>query len=132
MAFEDMHPVSKRCCCCKVRHGFVSCLAPFLPWCVLWQVFFVDYGNSERVPFICLCVMSAVDQREPPQAVRCCLAGVKPVLTGWSDMSSTRFIDLVEDKHLMAHVCISTWLALFSLQFSLPPTLLTSVPVPKG
>jgi len=86
----------------------------------------VDYGNIDQVPLDCLCVMSAVDQREPPQAVQCCLAGVKPVLVGWSDKSSMRFAALVEDKHLVAHVCVSLSFVSFSFIYPVVPAAATN------
>lgn len=75
------------------------------------QVVYIDFGNTEWVPFDSLCSMVAADRRDPAQAIECFLAGVKPSLVNWSENACMFFANLISDKHLMAHVrpCCSIW-----------------------
>lgn len=68
---------------------------------------FIDYGNTEYVPFDLLCEMDAVDMLEPAQAFEVFLSGVKPgppSYSRWSDRANDRFMQLTQDVQLMIKV----------------------------
>ena len=69
-------------------------------------MFFVDYGNTELMPFDRLCVMSAEDMQEPAKAFECYLTGLKPgpPYLRWSPEAAARLDQLVFNKELMAKV----------------------------
>ena len=44
------------------------------------DVFFIDFGNTELVTLDQICVeFPPIVRSVPPMAVRCCMAGIKPV-----------------------------------------------------
>ncbi len=64
---------------------------------------FIDYGNTEWVPFDGLCKLNQAEKTEPGQAFECFLSGVKPNLK-WSEKAGMRLQQLTADRHLMADV----------------------------
>lgn len=64
----------------------------------LYDVFYIDYGYEE-------CNIATSKVREipedfrtlPPQAIRCCLHGVKPKNIHWSNASTNDFLRLTNE-----------------------------------
>lgn len=67
---------------------------------------YIDYGNTEFVPFDRLCAMDATDMQEPAMAFEVFLSGVKPgpPYLRWSDEANTRFEQLTMGKQLIIQV----------------------------
>ncbi|XP_041952266.1 tudor domain-containing 6 isoform X1 [Alosa sapidissima] len=67
-------------------------------------VYFVDYGNTEMVDSQSVRHLPSKYQMLPPLALKCALAGIKPVCDGWSVKALNFFSDSVMDKVLDLHV----------------------------
>lgn len=67
-------------------------------------VYFVDYGNIETVDRHSICHLPSKYQILPPLALKCALAGIRPVCDGWSVKALNFFSNSVMDKVLDLHV----------------------------
>ncbi|XP_062406192.1 tudor domain-containing 6 isoform X2 [Sardina pilchardus] len=67
-------------------------------------VYFVDYGNTEIVDSQSIRNLPSKYQMLPPLALKCALAGIKPVCDGWNLKALNFFSDSVMDKVLDLHV----------------------------
>ncbi|NXU57800.1 TDRD1 protein, partial [Turnix velox] len=61
-------------------------------------VIYIDYGNSEVLPLTKLCPVAPGLMSLPAQAIRCTLAGVKPLSGSWTSKSAIFMNQLVKDK----------------------------------
>ena len=69
------------------------------------EVCFVDYGNSELVPFSRLKQLNPEFAKLPAQATPCCLVEIAPTSgTDWSEEVVERLFELVDGKSLVAQV----------------------------
>ncbi|XP_067679478.1 maternal protein tudor-like isoform X2 [Haliotis asinina] len=66
------------------------------------EVYFIDYGNTERIPLRSVKDLKPVFRSEPAQAIKCMLSNLKSGSQEWSDASAEMFESLTLDKHLMA------------------------------
>lgn len=63
----------------------------------IFQVFFVDFGNTDTVELSNLCRLSAELTQIPIQATRCSLSGIFPLFGNlWDDDAVSRFNELIE------------------------------------
>ncbi|XP_071788327.1 tudor and KH domain-containing protein-like [Asterias amurensis] len=71
------------------------------------DLYYVDFGDSDKMPRDSLCSLRSDFLSLPHQAVECCLAGVQPVESEWSDVAVDLFEDLTycaKWKPLMAKI----------------------------
>ena len=69
------------------------------------QVMFIDYGNTEYVPFQSLCEMGAREMQEPAMAFEVELSGVKSATyPRYSDEANERFRELTCGVQLVMRV----------------------------
>ena len=70
------------------------------------EVYFIDYGNREVVPFSRMKPLNPEFAKLPAQAIPCCLAEVAPSGGGteWSDEATEIVFDLVNGKSLVAQI----------------------------
>ncbi|XP_071116873.1 uncharacterized protein [Haliotis cracherodii] len=66
------------------------------------EVYFIDYGNTERIPLSSVKDLKPVFRSEPAQAIKCMLSNLKSSTQAWSDASAEMFESLTLDKHLLA------------------------------
>nr|KAG5701506.1 hypothetical protein BaRGS_000902 [Batillaria attramentaria] len=65
------------------------------------EVYFIDYGNVEKVPLANIRCLTKETAEIPAQAINCTLFGLKPLTeSGWSEEALTYFRKFVEDKRL--------------------------------
>lgn len=65
------------------------------------DIFYIDYGNSELAQVSMLCSgLTDAFTAYPPQAVRCSLAGVKPLVKSWTSRGIRTFQQLTADHQL--------------------------------
>ncbi|XP_028858147.1 tudor domain-containing 6 isoform X2 [Denticeps clupeoides] len=63
-----------------------------------FKVYFIDYGNTELVEWVNLRELPTKFQKLPATAMKCALAGIKPLGDGWSKKASSFFESAVLDK----------------------------------
>ena len=70
------------------------------------EVYFVDYGNRELVPFSRLKPLNPEFAKLPAQAIPCCMAEITPGggRTEWSDEAAEILFELVNGKSLVAQI----------------------------
>jgi len=68
------------------------------------DVFYVDYGDTERVRYDEITPMPVVLRRMPFQAIECSCLDIEPLGLEWNDEVCDRFYDLYYNRHFMAQV----------------------------
>lgn len=68
------------------------------------KVQFVDYGNEETIQLSEVKELQSEFMVLPVQSVSCCLSSVSPTSDSWSDTAIQRFLNLVDQKYLVAKV----------------------------
>ncbi|KAK2883934.1 hypothetical protein Q8A67_017571 [Cirrhinus molitorella] len=68
------------------------------------EVFFIDFGNTEKVPSILIKKLPRKFANQPEFALKCALAHVAPVEDIWTTTASNFFRQVTSDKTLMVHV----------------------------
>ncbi|CAH1803308.1 unnamed protein product, partial [Owenia fusiformis] len=68
------------------------------------EVFFVDYGNTDTVPYDNIKQLLPKYAKLQMQALKCSLNNVKPIGQNWTDVEIKAFEDLVNEKSLVGSV----------------------------
>ncbi|XP_026146117.1 tudor domain-containing protein 15-like [Carassius auratus] len=68
------------------------------------EVFFIDFGNTEKVPSMLLKKLPVKFAIQPEFALKCALAHVAPIEDIWTTTASDFFRQVTTDKTLMVHV----------------------------
>uniref|UniRef100_A0A672PMM7 Tudor domain-containing protein n=1 Tax=Sinocyclocheilus grahami TaxID=75366 RepID=A0A672PMM7_SINGR len=68
------------------------------------EVFFIDFGNTEKVPSMLIKKLPRKFAIQPEFALKCTLAHVVPVEDIWTTTASNVFRQVTSDKTLMVHV----------------------------
>ncbi|XP_015212344.2 tudor domain-containing protein 15 isoform X2 [Lepisosteus oculatus] len=68
------------------------------------EVFFIDFGNTEKVPGMCIKTLPSTFAAEPAFAIHCSLAHVVPVEDVWTSTATDYFRKVVSNKVLLASV----------------------------
>uniref|UniRef100_A0A672Q3H8 Si:dkeyp-93d12.1 n=1 Tax=Sinocyclocheilus grahami TaxID=75366 RepID=A0A672Q3H8_SINGR len=68
------------------------------------EVFFIDFGNTEKVPSMLLKKLPRKFAIQPEFALKCALAHVAPIEDIWTTTASNFFRQVTSDKTLMVHV----------------------------
>ncbi|MBN3313717.1 TDR15 protein, partial [Atractosteus spatula] len=68
------------------------------------EVFFIDFGNTEKVPGMCIKTLPSTFAAEPAFAIHCSLAHVVPVEDVWTSTATDYFRKVVSNKVLLANV----------------------------
>uniref|UniRef100_A0A8C1VQ01 Si:dkeyp-93d12.1 n=1 Tax=Cyprinus carpio TaxID=7962 RepID=A0A8C1VQ01_CYPCA len=101
--FED--PVPGALCCAmyeKDMHYYRALIVDTLEKGA--EVFFIDFGNTEKVPSMLIKKLPRKFAIQPEFALKCALAHVVPVEDIWSTTASNFFRQVTSDKTLMVHV----------------------------
>ena len=68
------------------------------------EVYFVDFGNRDKVAVNTLKQLRHQYLSLPSQAVECCLAGILPKDGTWSSEANAKFAELYDDKELQVKI----------------------------
>ncbi len=68
------------------------------------EVFFIDFGNTEKVPSMLIKKLPRKFAIQPEFALKCALAHVAPIEDIWTTTASNFFRQVTSDKTLMVHV----------------------------
>uniref|UniRef100_A0A671NNG3 Si:dkeyp-93d12.1 n=1 Tax=Sinocyclocheilus anshuiensis TaxID=1608454 RepID=A0A671NNG3_9TELE len=101
--FED--PVPGALCCAmfeKDMHYYRALIVDTLEKGA--EVFFIDFGNTEKVPSMLLKKLPRKFAIQPEFALKCALAHVAPIEDIWTTTASNFFRQVTSDKTLMVHV----------------------------
>ncbi|XP_016353260.1 tudor domain-containing protein 15-like [Sinocyclocheilus anshuiensis] len=101
--FED--PVPGALCCAmyeKDMHYYRALIVDTLDKGA--EVFFIDFGNTEKVPSMLIKKLPRKFAIQPEFALKCALAHVVPVEDIWTTTASNFFRQVTSDKTLMVHV----------------------------
>ncbi|KTG34228.1 hypothetical protein cypCar_00013024 [Cyprinus carpio] len=101
--FED--PVPGALCCAmfeKDMHYYRAIIVDTLEKGA--EVFFIDFGNTEKVPSMLLKNLPRKFAIQPEFALKCALAHVTPIEDIWTTTASSFFRQVTSDKTLMVHV----------------------------
>uniref|UniRef100_A0A8C1XY78 Si:dkeyp-93d12.1 n=1 Tax=Cyprinus carpio TaxID=7962 RepID=A0A8C1XY78_CYPCA len=101
--FED--PVPGALCCAmfeKDMHYYRAIILDTLEKGA--EVFFIDFGNTEKVPSMLLKNLPRKFAIQPEFALKCALAHVAPIEDIWTTTASSFFRQVTSDKTLMVHV----------------------------
>ncbi|XP_073708926.1 tudor domain-containing protein 15 [Garra rufa] len=101
--FED--PVPGALCCAmyeKDMHYYRALIVDNLEKGA--EVFFIDFGNTEKVPSMLIKKLPRKFANQPEFALKCALAHVAPVEDIWTTTASNFFRQVTSDKTLTVHV----------------------------
>ncbi|KAF4099796.1 tudor domain-containing protein 15 [Onychostoma macrolepis] len=101
--FED--PVPGALCCAmfeKDMHYYRALIVDTLEKGA--EVFFIDFGNTEKVPSMLIKKLPRKFAIQPEFALKCALAHVAPIEDIWTTTASDFFRQVTSDKTLIVHV----------------------------
>ncbi|XP_035278915.1 tudor domain-containing protein 15, partial [Anguilla anguilla] len=68
------------------------------------EVYFIDFGNTEKVPYMLIKTLPPRFELEPAFALKCSLSHVVPVEDVWTVSATNYFREIVSNKALLVHV----------------------------